>query len=325
MRTRPYLALAFCYCVVFSSNTAAQSLVPNGSFEELTIDCLGSASYYDLVGWSQPACAFAPGYLHVCSGLVPESVFGHQTTYDGLAFMSVSTLRMNVFGFPDGNPRSYASIDLIEPLAAGEHYCLSLQMNMADSSNYKTGALHAFLWYNVPTVCGDQDEQWDDYAAVTFDITEVDSVEWTLLEGEFTATGGESNLTLGAFQFGEEIDSVFLQHDYEQEFEGAFYFIDDVRLWPCQVGLVDPERPTAVQVYPNPVVDRLRVSANRAIRTYAIADAQGRTLSNALGGDPATNSKRLEIPVTSLAPGRYTLTLVHTTGERSVHPFIVIR
>lgn len=134
-------------------DASAQNLVPNGSFEQFTTNCSFGIGYGGLEAWTHPDCTSNPGLAHACNnsvgngGGVPQSALGFQYAHSGDAFVSIWTLRMNSQGgFPDGNPKKYASLDLISPLEAGQHYCLRLWMNMADSSCYRTSAFHAFLW-----------------------------------------------------------------------------------------------------------------------------------------------------------------------------------
>src|SRR5215207_5493631 len=136
----------------------SQNLVPNGGFEEFTTNCQFGLGYYQLEDWTMLDCGLPPGLAHACNnslgngGGVPLGSLGFQYAHGGDAFISTWTLRMNSQGgFPDGNPQKYATVELTEPLVAGQHYCLQLWMNMSDSSCYRTGAFHAFLWYGIPT------------------------------------------------------------------------------------------------------------------------------------------------------------------------------
>lgn len=318
----------FLLSTLLGLGTYGQNLVPNGSFEQFTTNCSFGIGYGGLEAWTHPDCTSNPGLAHACNnsvgngGGVPQSALGFQYAHSGDAFVSIWTLRMNSQGgFPDGNPQKYPNVDLTQPLVAGQHYCLRLWMNMADSSCYRTSAFHAFLWYGTPSVCNYQDTAWDSYAAVTFDISGVDTAGWTLLEAGFEASGGESNLTLGAFQTLDEIDSVFIA-DHSSSLGGllAIYFIDDVELWACEVG-VGEHTNDRLRLYPNPAMDLLRIALNAGEEagTVSVLDVQGRTvLQQAFRGVQA------ELDVSGLSSGAY---VVQLRTERSVlsAPLQVVR
>ena len=314
----------FLLSTLLGLGTYGQNLVPNGSFEQFTTNCNFGLQYSMLQDWVYPDCASSPGLAHACNPLagVPHSGYGFQEAHSGDAFIVLWTLSMNSQGgFPDGNPQMYANIDLNQQLVAGQHYCLRLWMNMADSSCYRTSAFHAFLWYGTPTVCNYQDTAWDTYAAVTFDISAVDTAGWTLLEAGFEASGGESNLTLGAFQTLDEIDSVFIaDHSNALGALLAAYFIDDVELWACEVG-VEEHANDRLRLYPNPATDLVRVALNAGEETgtVSVLDVQGRVvLQQAFRGVQA------ELDVSGLSSGAY---MVQLRTERSVlsAPLQVVR
>ncbi len=306
--------------------TSAQNLVPNSSFEEFDSPCTSGWSYYQMLDWTRPDCASESQILSACGNTVPSSEFGYQDAHSGISFAVIWTLRMNSSGgFPDGNPQFYPSVNLTEPLVAGQTYCLRLRINLADSSNYRTGALHAFLWYGVPSTCNYNDTMWDTYAAVTFDISQVDTAAWTTLEGSFTASGSESNLTLGAFQYGEEIDSVLIAHDFDQIGDLAVYFLDDVELWACEVGIGEANVTPGLVTFPNPTMDVLNVEVpGTGPYTLQLHDALGRPVLNELLGGRSFQGGRQQVDVGGLAAGRYVVQVQAAGGQTWRTGFVVV-
>ena len=304
-----------------------QNLVPNGSFELFTESCEFGLNYTLLENWERVECAEKPDVGHECYGVIPHTGIGFQYAQDGSAMISIGTARFHVTGtLPEGNPQTYATVDLTEPLVAGQHYCIRLWANRADSSNYRTSVLHAFLWYGVPSVCNYNDTAWDTYAAVTFDISQVDTVDWTMLEGGFTASGSESNLTIGAFQTPDEMDTVFVQNDYDQQGMFAIYFIDNIEMWACEVGTDELRGASAFSAYPNPASDALQVEMTGG-QLYALAahDAVGRpVLADQLSGRVFGGGQE-RIDVSGLAAGRYTLRARTMDNEVVTEGFVVVR
>jgi len=290
--------------------THGQNLVPNGGFEEFTTNCAFGIGYNSLEDWGYLTCGVSPGLFHACNnsvgngGGVPQNALGYQQAHGGDAFISTWTLRMNSQGgFPDGNPQKYANVDLTEPLVANQHYCLRLWMNMADSTCYETGAFHAYVWYGTPSICNNQDTAWDTNATVTWDISGVDTSAWTLLEGEFDANGGETSLTLGAFQFEEEIDSVFLA-DHSALLGGllAIYFIDDVELWACQVGVGEGLEAPPMSLFPNPATDVVTITVPGPFDrgSLEVIALDGRTVASR-----AVVGPHVQLDVSDLPAGEY--------------------
>ena len=231
---------------------------------------------------------------------------------------------MNMNGVP-GNPQTYANIDLVEPLVAGEEYCLSLWMNMADSANYRTGSLNAFLWYGWPSVCNQNDTAWDTYSSLTFDISQVDTAEWTFFEGSFIAGGAEVNLSLGAFQFGEEIDTTFIHHTNNFEGDLAMYYIDNVYLGPCDVGIgvQEASSSTMVSVYPTPASDILFVELRDKIISLDIFDVFGRNVKQLNTTNLTIGQHQLD--VSGLAADAYLLIARNAKGETFTKRFVIAR
>ncbi|HRH39267.1 MAG TPA: T9SS type A sorting domain-containing protein [Flavobacteriales bacterium] len=227
-------------------------------------------------------------------------------------------------GFPDGNPRDYANVDLSQPLEAGQHYCLRLWMNMVDSSCYRTDRFNAFIGYGIPTLCNDVDTTWHNFAQANFDISAVDTAEWTMLETEFTANGGETNLTLGAFQFGDDIHSTFLaDHSHLLQSLLGLYFIDDVELWACQVGVGETAAAEPTRIYPNPADTRLNVVLANDPARITLLDATGRSLQPTGWPLQLPQAGQHTLDVSGLAPGQYLLHVQGSNGHTTNHRFVV--
>lgn len=300
--------------------TRAQNLVPNGSFEEYDTECENGVNTYMVVAWDEVSCGLPFGYANACNNSfgngsgVPYGGLGFQYAEDGDGFISIWTLRMeSQGGFPDGNPQMYATVELTDPLLAGQHYCLQLKVNMADSSCYRTGALHALVGYGVPNVCNYQDTAWDTYATATWNISNVDTANWMLLDAEFDANGGEDNLTLGAFQTADEIDSVFVA-DHSLLLGGllAIYFIDNVKLWACNVGLEEREGLGTLELYPNPASDVLNVVLPTGWRTGVLElfAADGRLVLN-------EQLRGTSVSLSEVSGGEYWVRLTGESGVRT--------
>lgn len=316
-------------CAVFLASYAskAQSYVLNSSFEQFDQACPDFQSYPHLLDWYVPDCAFTPGLVHACNSIgsgagVPLGANGYQQALDGDAFISLWTLLVNSEGpITDGNPQKYAAVSLVEPLQAGQRYCLRFGVNLADSSNYRTGTMNAWLLNGTPTACDGNDQSWADQAQFAFDITQVDTSAWTILEGDFVAVGGESTLVLGAFQWGEDIDSVFIRPQGSGA-EVARYYIDDVKLVPCNgVGVDEMERNGQMEVFPNPASTHMNV---RLVHAPGTGWLEFRAPDGRIVMAQGMNTAMIEMDVSSLPPSSYLLRLM-ADGVISHQPVVIVK
>lgn len=333
MRYVIQLALAAAWLVSLPVHIAGQNLIPNGGFEELDVSCQFGISYDGVADWRSLACGVTPGYFHACNNSlgngsgVPQGGLGYQQAHEGDAFiMSVTYFTDSQGGVPDGNPQEYANVDLTQPLDAGQLYCLRFRMNLADSTCYRTNAFHARIGYGVPSLCTNADIAWDTNATATFDISMVDTAEWTMFEAEFTANGGETNLTLGAFQTVDEIESTFVA-DHIQLLGAlvAAYFIDDVELWACQVGINQAEADQHFTVYPNPADAAVTVSYHgRGFTRVELYDVIGQLVTPATWSASRSSSGPNLFNTSGIPSGRYVVRVIHDHGPALELPLIVV-
>lgn len=321
---RTSIGLALLVLGIAPGNAFGQNLVPSPGFEEHG-DCTLGAGWSILNVWETPDCALGPPYFNACDQTgwghgVPSNDYGYQNPHGGDGYCCLVPYLDNGWMIV-GNPQAYLSTDLLDPLETGEEYCISFWLSLADSSAFKTSELHAFLWYGLPSVCNYNDTAWDSFAAVTFDISDVDSMGWHLVQGSFSASGGELNLTLGSFLFEDEIDTTLLVwHTYPPN--QAMYFIDDVYLGDCAYAGV-AEEPTLhdLSAFPNPASDHVRIELERPVKDgrLEILDMYGRVVEVS-----RMNGSWLNLDVSSLNAGAYLVRL--TVGrERLMTTFTVDR
>lgn len=310
---------------------AGQNLVPNGSFEELDASCQFGISYDGVADWRSLACGYTPGYANACNNPlnngsgVPQNGFGYAPAHSGSAMIALPTVLDSPPDFPLGNPRAYANVPLVTPLITGGHYCLRLWINMADSSCYKTDVLHAFVGYGLPSLCNQVDTTWSGIATATWNISDVDTATWTVLESEFTAQGGEENLTIGAFAFGADIHATFLA-DHSSLLGGniSWYFIDDVELWACQVGINQAEADQQFSLYPNPADAAVTVSYHgRDFTRVELYDVIGQLVTPATWSASRSSSGPSTFDTSGIPSGRYVVRVIHDHGPALELPLIV--
>jgi hypothetical protein len=82
-----------------------------------------------------------------------------------------------------------------------------------------------------------------------------DTMNWILMSGNYTATGGENFIIIGNFILAASTNTVIVNNN-NQNF--GMIYIDDVSLSPC-TGIGEQNEQAEIKIYPNPVKDELNV------------------------------------------------------------------
>jgi hypothetical protein len=104
------------------------------------------------------------------------------------------------------------------------------------------------------------------------------------------------------------------------------YFIDDVELWACEVGVNETSTSAGLWVYPNPVKDVLGFTVPEpGAYTLEVRDALGRSvLIEAITGRSLAAGQH-QVDVSELAPGRYVLRMWRRDTGVLSNGFVVVR
>lgn len=223
----------------------ADNMVYNPSFEEyrdcpVKVDALGVMREVD--AWWQPTRG-SSDYFNACGGRdcqVPRNKMGLQAAHNGVAYCGIYCSQESY--------REYLQTELKEPLQPGKRYSVSFWVSLADKSPQAIASIGALL-----TASRVEDSTWGilmekegtdygtgtaQYIAAYYDPqvqnprnTLLDNKkEWVEVSGEFVAKGGERFLTIGNFlPFNKS--GVAALDDSGTPLSGAYYYIDDVRLY----------------------------------------------------------------------------------------------
>jgi hypothetical protein len=103
----------------------------------------------------------------------------------------------------------------------------------------------------------------NDPLQVTPQITNItgilpDTLNWTLISGDYTAHGGEKYLIIGSFVDDASTDTITVN---SSGISMDYIFIDDVSLTSCSnVGISDFDNTQQISIYPNPFNSKLIIS-----------------------------------------------------------------
>ena len=208
-----FLLSAFCFTYAQKFTDVTNQYIQNPSFEDYTT-CPQSNSAYpssmwidSVVGWYAPTQGTSD-YFNACNtnnlNSVPNNTAaGFQYAFDGVGYCGFLA-----YDLWSGQMWSeYIQTKLKQPLKANTTYQFSMRINRGEGRNFSAQNVGAnfsnvdmknlgFSPYNLtPTILN-----------TTGFLT--DTLGWTLVSGQFTATGNENYLTIG--WFGDTISSDFI-------------------------------------------------------------------------------------------------------------------
>ncbi len=264
-----YFTLALITSVA-ALNSLAQNLVPNPSFEEYSQCPFGTGNLHthvdDWVSWQE-----SPDFFHVCSNDleaiagVPENAWGHQWPITGDGYAGVYTY----IEF-DPNIREYLAVPLELPLEIGNTYYMMFYASMYDGASkdlrWCATSNIGMRFFKDPEYTAFPPDanplQPDNFAHLNYAEVLDDYINWTLIEGWFTADDDYNWLAIGNFFTGDQTEINILND------EGAcsgIYYIENVCVATgpeeCDYLLsANANRPMFnVSIYPNPATDTVRL------------------------------------------------------------------
>lgn len=194
----------------------AQNLVPNPSFEYNT-NCPSTAGQIHFAApWVSGNIGTAD-YLHSCAN------FGvWQTPNSGVAYARVVILYSNV------EIREYIQARLTTSLIAGQDYEVSFYVARSHTTPMAANNIGAYFSSSAPYAANwnrlAYTPQFNESSIITNDMT------WTLIDGTFTAAGGEEYITIGNFLNNSLTSSYVIPGNPAPPY--CMYLIDDVCVTP---------------------------------------------------------------------------------------------
>jgi len=212
-----YSALFFCTTLFAQEDTT--NLVPNGSFEEL-IHCPVGADIYQAKGWFSPTSG-TPDLYNSCANLqsnlsVPSNGMGFQYAENGVGYAGIVS-----FG-QGSNYREYLAIKLKHNLVVNHIYEVKYYVSLAEKSPYASNNMGFAFSTDSLSISNGLVLNIGNYAADNRIIT--DSLNWTMLNFYYVATGNEKFLIVGNFINDNNTLSTLLQNNGADQ----YYFLDDV-------------------------------------------------------------------------------------------------
>lgn len=208
---------------IFTSKVYAQNLVPNPGFETTTTCALNGAGVLngEVFPWNSPDQSSMDLY-NLCSvsplWAVPQNQFGYQYPHSGNGY--IGGVMYNVGGY-----KEFSQVRLTSPLIANQVYCISFYVTV--SNPQYTACNKIGMYISSSEILGTT-------AVTTMNLTPqvvelsviMDTINWHLISGTYTAAGGEEYIIVGNFASIQSTDTL---HFPETIGAGAaYYYIDDV-------------------------------------------------------------------------------------------------
>lgn len=290
--------------------TRAQNLVLNPSFETITTSCsgFGGAGYINLANWDNPdptdTCS-TPDWFSTCLSSffpthAPNSWLGNQAPRTGAAYAGAI-----LYDASSNSYREYIEGKLSSPLVAGQTYCVSFYVSLADTVPYATNGLgvyfsNSFVQFPVSHCTSAQPLPYTPQLQYTGPVLTNDA-SWTLISWNYTATGGEQYITIGNFKNNAATTTTNVGGSFFNPF--AYYFFDDVSVTPgpcCIAGITQPS-PVCVSSAP------ITLSAATAGGTWS-----GPGITNGTAGtfDPSIAGVGTQTITYTMACGTETVSIV---------------
>ena len=301
------LFFIFIFALISCKGFAQVNLVPNWSFED-TISCpqnQGFTFYSYVPPWFSTNKG-TPDIFNSCNSDlngVPYNCngYGYQPANTGSGYAGFNFIW-------SANSKEYLSAKLISPLIKDRKYCISFYVNLDNGSYLGVDAIGAYLstdsiYYNFYTTIHVQPQIENPYGNVV-----MDTLNWTLISGEYTAIGGEQYITIGDFKD----DSLNIVDTIPTGIGAAYYYLDDVSVYDCgddTTGIKEiVQDENDFRVFPNPANDKIEIvfPGRSAIE---ILNIEGRVLTNQI-----IKEGHAGIDISELGRGMYFIRVTNENG-----------
>ncbi len=284
----------------------------------------GGQIYYALP-WYNPNGA-SPDYYKHCTNPslcdVPVNVFGFQYAHTGIAYAGILTYSSIIID------REYIQVQLTDTLKSGKNYCVSFYVNLWTKTYSITNVgitELGLLLTNNPVTSGSMAP-----LPYTPQITSpplvylTDTANWMEISGMYTALGGEKYITIGNFKSNVNTDTMLVETGTDSE-RRAYYYVDDVSVVRCNVGVEETKNEFSVKLYPNPNDGNMTLEYNITeigVAMFIIYDVSGRIVKEQTFN---TENKKTTINAESLNAGLYYYTITINGNRKTSNKLVIIK
>lgn len=211
-----YLGFALC-------KAQGQNLVRNPGFDSIYNCPIGQDELYQSVFWYKPTLASSDLYstCGLSSVSIPQTGLGYQNPQSDTCFAGILVYNGS-FTY-----REYISTELSDTLNLGKKYCISFYLNHSNSGSIGIDNVGAFFSNDSININNGSALPYTPQFESPNGVFFIDTLNWTLVSGEFIANGDEKFITIGNFHDSTSTDTVVFQSGSGF----AYYFIEDVSVY----------------------------------------------------------------------------------------------
>jgi gliding motility-associated-like protein len=224
------LIILFFLCLLTKSFSQI-NLVPNYSFED-TISCpqmQGFTFYSYTPPWFSPNIN-TPDLYNSCSTSTAVGVPIHGNGY-GFQYAKSGNGYAGFGRYTNSNVGEYLSVKLISPLQTGKKYCISFYVNPFNYCYKLIDAIGAYISLDSIAISNYNILPFTPQIENPSGNIISDTLNWTEISGEYTASGGEQYITIGSF--GPDSLVQWIYFDSTVVGSWPYYYLDDVYVYLC--------------------------------------------------------------------------------------------
>lgn len=263
-----------------TSQTIAQNLVSNYSFETYSPCPSGSSAIANATGWF--AALNSPDYFNACANAsspsfgVPSNICGYQDAATGNAYIGLLCYGSFSGSLLD-DTREYGTGSLSQSLVKGTKYYVSFKVARMNMSSHAVDHIGAKFLLNQAGV------NISNSAQVYTNTVITDTLNWSVVQGSFIADTNYSYICIGN-HFADSTTTVVSMQPVTFGWN-AYYFVEDVCVsvdsLTCNgpVGINEFAHAEGVRLFPNPFNDNLTITTdNNLLSEIIIYDTASRKL-----------------------------------------------
>lgn len=257
-----YLTMRILFLFLLGCAVNAQNLVQNGGFEAYNTCPTIAGDITNADYWTVPLNAIqSSDYYNICATAatvqIPDNAMGSQLPYEGNAYAGLYTYTVNPL---TPNFREYLQTQLSTPLVAGQNYLISFYVSCADNVKYATNALGALLT-EQPVTSAQYYFPLNITPTVMSQSIVTDTTGWTLISGNYLATGNEQYLIVGNLLPDASMQLAVVNSNAIPAHYASYYYFDNISVVANQLNNVDFTA-QKISVLPNPVNDYFSITSN---------------------------------------------------------------
>lgn len=302
--------------------THAQNLVPNSSFE--TQNSCPSNNIFTAANWFNPNTA-SPDYFHPCGSgwtVPPAVLFGPQSARTGSCFAGAGWYNLA------GGWYDYIQVQLTASMTPATIYSVSMWVCMANGVKKGSDDIGIYISNGTFKSSPSMTVVTNSTVATTpsgFGVFTTftpqikcpdgnfitDTLNWTLVSGTYTATGGENAVTIGCFEPWATTGTVLAYPAAAND--RCYYYIDDVSV----EAIAAPNQPGTIS--------GTTINCGAFTQSYSVAAVPGATAYswNLPMGWTGTSTTNVISVTTNSASGTLSVAAINLVGPSPVQTLSV--